>query len=147
MLLDACFFGQASLGPGRWARFVRWMRYPYVVVRDLVRGEIVEHIGRREDEPPGEREHARIGARAPAARLVAHRDALDRELEPFGVAAARRFEVAARLALEEVADAPVRQKTLSQAMLRILLADTAADDGPAGPRIEMNETIGGASDG
>jgi RNA polymerase sigma-70 factor (sigma-E family) len=31
--------------------------------------------------------------------------------------------------------------------LRILLADTAADDGPADPRIEMNETIGGASDG
>jgi membrane protein len=38
--LDGCFFGPASLGPGRWARLVRWTRYPYVVVRDLARGDI-----------------------------------------------------------------------------------------------------------
>jgi membrane protein len=39
-ILDGCFFGPASLGPGRWARLVRWMRYPYAVVRDLARGDI-----------------------------------------------------------------------------------------------------------
>ena len=39
-LLDGLFFGPASLGPGRWARLVRWTRYPYVVVRDLARGDI-----------------------------------------------------------------------------------------------------------
>ena len=40
-------------------------------MRDLVRGEIVEHIGRREDQPPGEIETAGRRARAPAARGVA----------------------------------------------------------------------------
>ncbi|MFZ0499657.1 MAG: YhjD/YihY/BrkB family envelope integrity protein, partial [Steroidobacteraceae bacterium] len=38
--LDGCFFGPASQGPGRGARLVRWMRYPYVVVRDLSRGDV-----------------------------------------------------------------------------------------------------------
>jgi membrane protein len=39
-LLDGLFFGPASLGPGRWARLVRGLRYPYAVVRDLARGDI-----------------------------------------------------------------------------------------------------------
>ncbi len=39
-ILDGRFFGPASLGPGRWARLVRGMRYPYAVVRDLARGDI-----------------------------------------------------------------------------------------------------------
>jgi len=38
--LDWCFFGPASLRPGRGARLVRAMRYPYAVVRDLSRGDI-----------------------------------------------------------------------------------------------------------
>ncbi len=38
--LDWCFFGPASQGGGRGARFLRGMRYPYAVVRDLSRGDI-----------------------------------------------------------------------------------------------------------
>src|SRR6185312_2819582 len=38
--LDWCFFGPASLGPGRGARLLRGMRYPYAVARDLSRGDI-----------------------------------------------------------------------------------------------------------
>ncbi|MGH8299903.1 MAG: YihY/virulence factor BrkB family protein [Steroidobacteraceae bacterium] len=38
--LDWYFFGPASQGGGRGARFLRGMRYPYAVVRDLSRGDI-----------------------------------------------------------------------------------------------------------
>ena len=38
-------------------------------MRDLVRRQIVEHERRREDQAPGERQHAGGRARAPAARL------------------------------------------------------------------------------
>src|SRR5205823_2963444 len=73
-------------------------------VGNLVGGEIIEHEGRREDEPPGIRQRSTGRARAPAARLVAYRNTLDRNPEDRGVPAARGFEVASRLALEEVGD-------------------------------------------
>ena len=38
--LDWCFFGQASLLPGPLGALLRVLRYPYAVVRDLLRGEI-----------------------------------------------------------------------------------------------------------
>src|SRR5262245_34120309 len=38
----------------------------------LVRGKVVEHERGRENEPPRERQYARVRARAPTARLVAH---------------------------------------------------------------------------
>ncbi len=38
--LDWCFFGPASVGPGRKARLVRGLSYPYAVVRDLARIDI-----------------------------------------------------------------------------------------------------------
>jgi membrane protein len=38
--LDLRFFGAASQGPGRPARVLRGLRYPYAVVRDLSRGDI-----------------------------------------------------------------------------------------------------------
>src|SRR5882762_8013767 len=63
-------------------------------MRDLVRRQIVEHEGRRQDEAPGVGQHAGRRARAPAARLVADRHALDRDAELGGVAAARRLEIA-----------------------------------------------------
>src|SRR5712692_3902844 len=72
---------------------------------NLVRGEVIEHEWRRENEPPGERQYAGIRARAPAARLVAHANALDRNAEVGGVAPARGIEIELRLALEEIADA------------------------------------------
>src|ERR1700756_3022056 len=40
-------------------------------MRYLMGGEIVEHEGRREDQPPGERQRASGGAGPPTARLVA----------------------------------------------------------------------------
>jgi len=38
--LDRWFFGPASVGAGPFATFVRGLRYPYAVVRDLLHGEI-----------------------------------------------------------------------------------------------------------
>jgi len=37
---DRCFFGAASQGTGRGARWLRGLRYPYAVIRDLSRGDI-----------------------------------------------------------------------------------------------------------
>src|SRR5262249_5612176 len=54
-----------------------------------------------------ERQYARVRARAPAARLVAHVDALDGNAELGRVAPARGLEIALRFALEEVAGAAV----------------------------------------
>jgi membrane protein len=39
-LLDRAFFGQASSSPGLLSVWLRLLRYPYAVVRDLSRGEI-----------------------------------------------------------------------------------------------------------
>src|SRR5713226_10609271 len=74
-------------------------------LRDLVRGEIVEHVRRREDEAPGEGQHAGRRARAPAARLIADRDAFGLDAQLLRVAAARRLEIALRLALEIIGHA------------------------------------------
>src|ERR1700741_889833 len=38
--LDLCFFGPASARPGPLGALLRVLRYPYAVVRDLLRGEI-----------------------------------------------------------------------------------------------------------
>src|ERR1043166_2512374 len=46
-------------------------------VSDLVRGEILQHERRRQDEPPGIGQQAGRRTGAPAARLVADRDALE----------------------------------------------------------------------
>src|SRR5262249_41716290 len=73
----------------------------------LVRGKIVEDKRGGENQPPGKRQYARVRARAPTARLVAHIDALDRDAELGRVAAARGVEIALRLALEKFADAAV----------------------------------------
>ena len=48
---------------------------------DLVGGEIVQHVGRREDQAPGIRQRSGRGARSPAARLVADRHPLDPDAE------------------------------------------------------------------
>src|SRR5260370_6974741 len=71
----------------------------------LVRAKVVEHDRGRENEPPRERQYARVRARAPTARLVAHVDALDGNAELGRVAPARRLEIALRLASEEIAGA------------------------------------------
>src|SRR5262249_55392019 len=73
----------------------------------LVRGKIVEDKRGGENEPPGKRQYARIRARAPTARLVAHVDAFDRDAELGRVAAACSLEITLRLALEKIADAAI----------------------------------------
>jgi len=85
-----------------------------IVNRRGVRGKVVEHERGRENEPPRERQYARVRARAPTARLVAHADALDGDAELGRVAAARRLEIALRLALEEIAGAAVDVRRLAR---------------------------------
>src|SRR4051812_34797858 len=75
---------------------------------DLVGGEIVEHVRRREDQAPGERQRAGRGAGAPTTGLIADREPLDLDAELGGIGFRRTLKVAASLALEEVADATVR---------------------------------------
>src|SRR4051794_16564343 len=74
---------------------------------DLVRGEIVEHIGRCEDQAPGERQRAGRGAGAPTTGLIADREPLDLDAKLRGISFRGTLKVAAGLALEEVADATV----------------------------------------
>src|SRR5580692_5666758 len=83
-------------------------------MRDLVGGEIIEHVARREDEPPRERQRARGRARAPAARLVADRDSPHRHAEAIGIARDRGLEIALGLALEVVGDAPRHMVALAR---------------------------------
>jgi len=64
---------------------------------DLVGGEIVEHERRRHDEAPGEGQHARRRAGAPAGRLIAHDDALGSYIEVARMHDDARIEIAARL--------------------------------------------------
>ena len=75
----------------------RWEWFSLLEMRDLVGGEVVEHEGRREDEPPGE-------AQAPLAeqepqRLLVSRTVMrsSRHAELGRVAPHRLREVAAGL--------------------------------------------------
>src|SRR5260370_27602400 len=71
----------------------------------LVRGKVVEHEGRRENEAPGERQYARVGARAPPAGLITYADPLDRKTEFGRIMTTCCPQIALRLALQKVADA------------------------------------------
>ena len=66
-------------------------------VRDFVRRQVVEHMRRREDQSPRIGEYARRGARAPAAGLIADRDAFERDAEQDRIAPACAVEVASTL--------------------------------------------------
>ena len=57
-------------------------------------------------QPPRVRQHACRRARAPPARLVAHRDAPHRDAEHPRIVPARGLEIALRLALEKIAHPP-----------------------------------------
>ena len=80
-------------------------------MRDLVRGEIVEHERWREHEPPGEGQRARRRARSPARGLVAHEDALRREIEAPRVVLDARLQVEMGLTLQPV-EQPARRVLL-----------------------------------
>jgi hypothetical protein len=75
---------------------------------DLMRGEIVEHERRREDETPGEGQRAARGAGAPASGLIAHIDALRLEVEAPRMDCDARLEIELRLPLEPVEQAARR---------------------------------------
>ena len=66
-------------------------------MRHFVRGEIVEHVGRREDQAPRERQRARRGAGTPAARLVADRQPLDPDAERLGIGLRGLLQIACAL--------------------------------------------------
>src|SRR5574337_973634 len=69
-------------------------------MRDLMRGEIVEHVRRGEDEAPGEAQAPGRRARPPAADRVAHRDVFRLHPDCARMASDRRLDVLARLAFE-----------------------------------------------
>ncbi len=71
-------------------------------VRHFMRGQIIEHVRRRQHEPPRKRERAFERARAPTAPGVAHADAADLYAELGCVTAARLDEFAPRFALEKI---------------------------------------------
>src|SRR5712691_4491971 len=73
-------------------------------MRDLVRGEIVEHKVWREYQPPRKRQHAGGRTRTPAARLIADRHALDGNAEGLCGKSARGFQIALGLAFEKIAN-------------------------------------------
>src|ERR1700694_3926975 len=68
----------------------------------LMAGEIIQHIRRREDQPPRERQRPRGGARTPAARLIADRQPLHLDAERLGVSLRRLLQGAARIGVEIV---------------------------------------------
>src|ERR1700722_9232256 len=74
-------------------------------MRHFMRGEIVEHERRRENQAPREIEPAGRGARPPAAHRVAQHHAARLDAELLGMPRHRSFEILARLALEEIGDA------------------------------------------
>ena len=72
-------------------------------MRDLVGGEIIQHIGWRQDEPPRERQRSRRRARTPAARLIADRQPFYLDAKGRGIGLRGLLQVAARFALEVIA--------------------------------------------
>ena len=82
-------------------------------MRHLMRGEIIEHERRRENQAPGEIESAGRRARAPAAHRVAQHDAARLDAELFGMPGHRGLEILARLALQEIGDAARHMRPLA----------------------------------
>src|SRR3954470_18742043 len=70
-------------------------------MRHLVRGEVIEHEGRGEDQAPGEAQATLGRARAPAALRVAYGEPSGRNAERRGRADDRLGKVAPRFPLEE----------------------------------------------
>src|SRR5579859_4572365 len=74
---------------------------------DLVGREIVQHIGRRENQPPGKRQRPGRGAGAPAARLVANGNPPDFYAQRLGVESGSLLQILARFALQIVVHPPL----------------------------------------
>src|SRR5579872_334316 len=74
---------------------------------DFVGREVVEHVRRREDQPPGERQRAGRGARTPAARLVADREPPDLDAKLLRIRGGCLLQILAGFSLEKIMNAPL----------------------------------------
>ena len=72
-----------------------------------MRGEIIQHERRRQDQPPRERQGARGRARTPAARLIADRQPLDLDAELLGAGLHRFLQIGAHFALHVIVHPPL----------------------------------------
>ena len=75
-------------------------------MRDLVRGEVVQYLRRRENQPPGKGQDAIGRAGAPAALRVGDPDAFRQASERQDMAADRTLEIVSCLAPEPVGHPP-----------------------------------------
>src|SRR5262249_19558651 len=82
-------------------------------MRHLMRGEVIEHERRRENQAPREIEPTGRRAGAPAAYRIAQHDAARLDAELLRVPGDSGLEVLARLALEEVGDATRHMRPLA----------------------------------
>src|SRR5467141_3783235 len=73
----------------------------------LMGGKIVQHIGRREDQAPRERQRAGGGARTPAARLIADRQPLHPDAKRQGIGLRHLLQFLAHFPLQVIVDTPV----------------------------------------
>src|SRR4029077_4447382 len=65
-------------------------------MRHFMRGEIVQYVRRRKDQPPGKRQRSGRGAGTPAARLIADRHPLDPNAELLRIGQRRLLQILAR---------------------------------------------------
>src|SRR5690242_16430024 len=89
-------------------------------MRDLMRDHVIHHVTRREDEAPGEGEHAVGRAASPPALGVAQDDALHVLAELLGLGSRARFDLAPRFQLQPVGD-PARDMLLMPGDVDLLL--------------------------
>src|SRR5271169_6870798 len=97
-------------------------------MRHLVRREVIEHKGRRENQAPGKIEPTGRRARPPAAHRIAEHHAARLDAKLLRMPDDRSLEILARLALEEIGDATRHMRPLAG----------NADEGSALARLEPN---------
>ena len=76
-------------------------------MRHFVRGQIVQHVGRRENQAPRERQGTRRRAGTSAARLIADRQPLHLDAQLVGIELRGLVQVTANFALEKIMHAPL----------------------------------------
>src|SRR5664279_3519999 len=149
--------GAVGVEPGLGARDVRADALDHAPERlavvhfdemsDLVRREIVEHEGRREDQPPRIRQHAGGRARAPATRRIANRHPLDRDTERIGCAPAGGFQIAFDFALEKIGNPARDMRCLTGDAEQALIASAALDPYRAAMLPPMRDSVFDARSG
>src|SRR6185369_9969250 len=107
-------------------------------MRDLVRGEIVEHEGRSHDQPPRERQNAARGTRAPSAALIAHRYAPEHDTERLRRPTARGLKIMFWLTLEKIVHPPRDVRCITGNAQQMFAVTCLGPDGAprAGPMLD-----------